>query len=618
MTRRTQFFDVIVVGAGHAGCEAANATAKMGFQTMLLTMNFNNIAFMPCNPSIGGPGKGHLVREIDALGGLMGRVTDLSQLQIRALNTQKGPAVRALRAQTDKRKYQETMQRYMEKEEKITLKQGEAISLKRAGDHWRITLSTGVQYETNALIVATGTFLRGHVHIGLHSFPSGPQGQHPSNQLSAHFQGEGLNFRRFKTGTPARVRKRSLNFSVLIEQAGERLPYGFSFWLPWENKEQIPCWLTYTNSQTHQIIRKNLDRAALFSGAIKGIGPRYCPSIESKLINFPQRDRHQVFIEPEARNTDEMYVSGLSTSLDEEIQEEFIRTVPGLEKVEIVRPGYAIEYDVIPSNQLTSTLQLREWPGGFFAGQVNGSSGYEEAAAQGIIAGINAGLYLKGEAPFILRRDQAYIGVLIDDLVTKDTLEPYRIMTSRAEFRLSLRQENANHRLTDYGYKYGLITSQEYELFNEEKRRIQDSLEFMENNSMAPSTLEADCLLQNTGVSIKQKTTLTELLKRPEVSLPDLINLAEHGLSHRESEVIVNKIKYQGYLEREARMAERLRKTENKRIPHDFDYDSVPNLSTEAREKLNQIHPDTIGQAGRISGVSPADISAILIWLSRS
>src|SRR5690554_3921179 len=441
MTRRTQFFDVIVVGAGHAGCEAANATAKMGFQTMLLTMNFNNIAFMPCNPSIGGPGKGHLVREIDALGGLMGRVTDLSQLQIRALNTQKGPAVRALRAQTDKRKYQETMQRYMEKEKNITLKQGEVISLKREGDHWRIILATGVQYETSALIVATGTFLRGHVHIGLHSFPSGPQGQHPSNQLSACFQAEGLSFRRFKTGTPARVRKRSLDFSALIEQAGERLPYGFSFWLPWENKEQVSCWLTYTNNKTHQIIKKNLNRAALFSGAIKGVGPRYCPSIESKLINFPQKERHQVFIEPEARYTDEMYVSGASTSLDEEIQDIFLRTIPGLENVEIVRPGYAIEYDVIPSNLLTPSLALKDWPGVFFAGQINGSSGYEEAAAQGIMAGINAGLYLKGEPPFILRRDQAYIGVLIDDLVTKETLEPYRIMTSRAEFRLSRSEE---------------------------------------------------------------------------------------------------------------------------------------------------------------------------------
>ncbi|HHU50507.1 MAG TPA: tRNA uridine-5-carboxymethylaminomethyl(34) synthesis enzyme MnmG [Firmicutes bacterium] len=617
MTPNDKLFDVIIVGAGHAGCEAANATAKMGFKTLLLTIDFNNIAFMPCNPSLGGPAKANLVREVDALGGLMGRVADLAHLQFRELNTHKGPAVRALRAQMDKRRYQEIMQHFLEKEKLISLRQGEVVSLKRTGEYWRVIMSTGVQYETTAVILATGTFLRGLVHIGLHSFPSGPLGQHPANALSEFFQAEGLCFRRFKTGTPARVRKRSLNFSAMIEQPGDHLPYGFSYWIPWQEREQVSCWLTYTNASTHQIIRDNLDRAALFSGAITGVGPRYCPSIESKLINFPQKERHQVFIEPEARYTDEMYVSGASTSLDEEIQDIFLRTIPGLENVEIVRPGYAIEYDVIPSNLLTPSLALKDWPGVFFAGQINGSSGYEEAAAQGIMAGINAGLYLKGEEPFILRRDEAYIGVLIDDLVTKDTLEPYRIMTSRAEFRLSLRQENANHRLTDYGYKYGLISEEEYELFQAEKNRIQQAFDFLNHHHLSPDTPQAEALFKEKGVTVKKKTAFRELLRRPEISYSDFADPETHGLKQREIEVIENAIKYQGYLEREKKMADKLRKMEMKRIPPDFDYNQVPNLSTEAKEKLTNLRPVTLGQASRISGVSPADISAILIWLSR-
>lgn len=617
MAPEDKLFDVIIVGAGHAGCEAANATAKMGFKTLLLTLNFNNIAFMPCNPSIGGPGKGHLVREVDALGGLIGRVTDQAYLQFRELNTQKGPAVRALRAQADKRRYQEIMQHYLEKEALISLRQGEVVSLQRTGDNWRVTMSTGVQYETAALILATGTFLRGHVHIGLHSFPSGPLGQHPANALSDYFEAEGIHFRRFKTGTPARIRRRSINFSAMAEQPGDRLPYGFSHWVPWKERETVSCWLTYTNERTHQIIRDNLHRAALFSGAITGIGARYCPSIESKLVNFPQKDRHQVFIEPEARYTDEMYVSGVSTSLDEEIQETFLRTIPGLENVEIVRPGYAIEYDVVPSNLLTPSLALKEWPGVFFAGQINGSSGYEEAAAQGIMAGINAGLYLKGEEPFILRRDEAYIGVLIDDLVTKDTLEPYRIMTSRAEFRLSLRQENANYRLTDYGYKYGLINEEEYELFNAEKERIKQCFDFLDQHYLAPDTQQAEELCRKREITVTQKTTLRELLRRPEVSLTDLAKPETSGLNQREIEIIENAIKYQGYLERENKMAEKVRKMELKPIPPDFNYQEVPNVSTEAKEKLGSIRPRTLGQASRISGVSPADISAILIWMNR-
>lgn len=617
--RNDKIYDVAVIGAGHAGCEAANATARMGFKTLLLTVNFNNIAFMPCNPSVGGPAKGHLVREVDALGGLMGRITDLSHLQIRALNTQKGPAVRALRAQTDKRVYQETMQRFLEAEAKITLRQGEVISLQQEREHWVVTLATGIAYSASSVILATGTFLRGKVHIGLKSFPSGPQGQHPAVALAENLAAMGLKFSRFKTGTPARVRKRSLNFSAMSEQPGERLPYGFSFWLPWKAKEPISCWLTYTNEKTHEIIRKNLNRAALFSGAICGVGPRYCPSIESKVVNFPHRQRHQVFIEPEGALTDEMYVSGLSTSLPEDVQEEFLRTIPGLENVEIVRPGYAIEYDVISPDQLDSSLHLKGWPGIFCAGQINGSSGYEEAAAQGIMAGINAGLYLKGEDPFILSRDEAYIGVLLDDLVTKENTEPYRIMTSRAEFRLSLRQENADLRLTDYGYRFGLISQNEYESFAAKKSRIDEAFSFLDSTYVHPFSPEAELLTKKTGIELKQKINLKELLRRAEVNLAlykEIFPLP--WLSAIEDEVVENAVKYAGYLEREAKTAEKLRRMEEKKIPADFDYQAVPNLSAEAREKLIRFRPLTIGQAGRISGVSPADLNALLIWMSRS
>ncbi|NLY89282.1 MAG: tRNA uridine-5-carboxymethylaminomethyl(34) synthesis enzyme MnmG [Firmicutes bacterium] len=616
---QTKTYDVIVVGAGHAGCEAAYATAKMGFRTLLLTLNFSNIAFMPCNPSVGGPGKGHLVREVDALGGLIGRVTDLTHLQMRSLNTQKGPAVRALRAQVDKRRYQEIMLSIMEKEPLISLRQGEIVDLQQSkgtAASWRLQLSTGIILEAPVVILAAGTFLRGTVHIGLTTFPSGPQGQHPSISLPEKLAEMGVRFRRFKTGTSARLRRRSLNFEAMKEQPGEETPHGFSFWIPWKPRLQASCWLTYTNERTHEIIRKNLHLAPMYCGAIKGVGTRYCPAIEGKVVNFPDRPRHQVFIEPESAGTDEVYVAGLSSSLPEEIQEEFIRTVPGLEKAEIVRPGYAIEYDVVAAEQLTPYLQLKEFPGFFCAGQINGTSGYEEAAAQGIMAGINAGLYLKGKKPFLPRRDEAYIGVLLDDLITKELDEPYRIMTSFAEFRLSLRQENADLRLAEYGYRYGLLSEAEYEHFLAKKERIQQIQTTLEKTAFDPRSAAGRKVTEQTGITLQQRISLAELLQKPEVSYKMLQEVyAELPPANDEARVVENQIKYQGYLAREAKMAERLRKMEEKQIPPGFDYNEVPNLSTAAREKLTRIAPLTLGQAGRISGVGPADLSALLIWL---
>lgn len=619
MLKQESRFDVAVIGAGHAGSEAAIATAKMGFKTLLLTINLSNIAFMPCNPSIGGPAKGHLVREIDALGGLMGRVTDQSHLQMRALNTHKGPAVRALRAQADKRVYQELVQGFLEEQPLITIRQGEVVSLAPENNQWILTLATGIRFVTSAVIIATGTFLRGKTHIGLKSFSSGPQGQQPSVALADLLKEMGIKFGRFKTGTPARVRRRSLNLAAMQEQPGDLLPYGFSYWRPWRPRDPVPCWLTYTNEETHRVIRDNLDKAALFSGAISGIGTRYCLSIEGKVVDFPQRDRHQVFIEPESLGSDEMYLSGLSSSLPEEVQERFIRTVPGLEKVEIVRPGYAIEYDVIATGQLTLGLQLRAYPGLFCAGQINGSSGYEEAAAQGLMAGINAGLYLRGEEPFILRRDQAYIGVLIDDLVTKENFEPYRIMTSRAEFRLSLRQDNADLRLVEEAQKYGLLSQTEYEAFKKRRTRIEERMFFLSHTSILPQSQEAREVEERTGITLKEKSTLKNLLRKPELNMQILSEIFHlNRLPVLEEEVVESNIKYEGYLQREAKMAERLRKMTEKKIPLGFDYQKVPNLSEEAREKLNLFQPTTIGQASRISGVSPADLSALLIWISRS
>ncbi|HHZ20950.1 MAG TPA: tRNA uridine-5-carboxymethylaminomethyl(34) synthesis enzyme MnmG [Firmicutes bacterium] len=606
-----QKFDVIVIGAGHAGCEAALASAKMGCRVLLLTINLNNIAFMPCNPSIGGPGKGNLVREIDALGGAMGRVADQTYLQMRELNTQKGPAVRTLRSQNDKHKYQEYMRCILEKNERITIREGEVTTIDPVGNEWNVVLATGIVYQGKTVVIASGTFLRGHIHIGTVNFPSGPQGQRPAEKLSACLETLGLRLRRFKTGTPARVRWRSLDLSKMTEQSGDDLNHGFSFWIPWQKRPSMSCWLTYTNERTHAIIRENLHRAALYSGSITGIGTRYCPSIEGKIVNFPDRERHQVFIEPEGANVDEAYVAGLSSSLPEEIQEAFLRTIPGLERVEIVRPGYAIEYDVLPVQSLSLTLEVFKLPGLFCAGQINGTSGYEEAAAQGLIAGINAACYVLGREPFTLRRDEAYIGVLIDDLVNKVNNEPYRIMTSRAEFRLSLRDETADLRLADYGHKLGLLTEEEYASFQRKKERIEAEIKNMENKKVNSREILGD--EGNISYSI------ADLLRRPQINPKAVLDKypPAYVISQEELDTVINTIRYDGYIKREKELAERLARSEAKRIPQDLDYQQVPNLSSEAREKLEKVRPVSIGQAQRISGVSPADVTALLFYLQR-
>jgi tRNA uridine 5-carboxymethylaminomethyl modification enzyme len=583
----------------------------MGCRVLLLTININNVAFMPCNPSIGGPGKGNLVREIDALGGAMGRVADLSHIQIRELNTQKGPAVRALRAQSDKRRYQEIMLHLLEQNPLIHLRQAEATEIMPKGSSWMIKTSSSLEFIGKTIVIATGTFLRGHVHIGEISFPSGPQGQHPAIHLAESMEKLGILFKRYKTGTPARIRMRSLNYQKMTEQPGDELYHGFSFWIPWHLNHAKSCWLTYTNEKTHEIIYKNLHRAAMFSGAITGVGPRYCPSIESKLTRFPDRERHQVFIEPEGTNTDEGYVAGLSTSLPEDVQEEFLRTIPGMENVEIVRPGYAIEYDALPAELLSSTLEIKKLPGIYSAGQLNGSSGYEEAAAQGLMAGINAACRVLNEEPLVLKRNEAYIGVLIDDLVTKSSEEPYRIMTSRAEFRISLRHENADIRLAKYGLAYGLLNEDEKYIFQKRNDAIEAELKRLQKTKVQASTI-----IEREHT---EKISLAEILRRPEIDYQQVIQSypSETDLSQDVIDSVVNIIKYQGYIERENEIAQRIAHTETKRIPDDINYFEVDNLSSEAREKLIKFKPDTLGQAGRISGISPADICSLLFYLHR-
>lgn len=611
MKQVSPYYDVIVIGAGHAGCEAALAAAKMGCHVIILTINLQNIAFMPCNPSLGGPGKGHLVREIDALGGVMGQVSDQTYLQIRELNTQKGPAVRALRTQNDKNKYQFYMRHLLEAHERITIRQGEVVEIAAAGECWKVVLATGIVLQGKSVVIASGTFLRGQIHIGTYNFPSGPQGQHPAVKLAQSLESLGLTLRRFKTGTPARIRWRSLDFSKMTEQPGDDLNHGFSYWHPWEKRPAMSCWLTYTNEQTHAIIRENIHRAAMYCGSITGPGPRYCPSIESKLVRFPQRERHQVFIEPEGADVDEAYIAGLSSSLPEDVQDAFIRTVPGLENVEVVRPGYAIEYDVLPVHSLSLTLELNKLPRIYCAGQINGSSGYEEAAAQGLIAGINAACSVLGKEPFTLRRDEAYMGVLIDDLVNKENEEPYRIMTSRAEFRLSLREENADLRLADYGYKLGLLSEEEYSMFTLKRDRILEELRLMESSRVNPGRLM--------GEETTAKCSVADLLRRPQLEVEQVLTAFPPVKVQGPEELsnVINTIRYEGYIKREKEMAERLVRAEAKKIPSALDYQQVPNLSSEAREKLEQIRPLSLGQAGRISGVSPADISALLFYLQR-
>jgi tRNA uridine 5-carboxymethylaminomethyl modification enzyme len=612
-------YDVAVIGAGHAGCEAALASARLGMKTVMFSINLDSLAMLPCNPSIGGTGKGHLVREVDALGGQMGLITDQAMVQSKMLNTRKGPAVHSLRAQADKTRYHVEMKKVIERTDGLDLKQGEIIEIEVADGRVKSLLtSTGARYEAKAVILATGTYLGGKIFIGSAVFQSGPNGLAPSLKLAENLKSHGLEIWRFKTGTPARVNKRSLDYSKMEAQFGDPKPVPFSFMNDSVTFEELPCWLTYTNAETHTVIQKNILRSAMYGGQIEGTGTRYCPSIEDKITRFADKERHQLFVEPEGYETSEMYVQGMSTSLPEDVQTAFMRTIPGLENVEVMRPAYAIEYDCLDPSQLKNTLELKSIENLFSAGQFNGSSGYEEAAAQGIIAGINAALKLKGEPPFTLDRSEAYIGVLIDDLVTKGTNEPYRMMTSRAEYRLLLRQDNADMRLTERSYSIGLATQERYEKLKDKLKNIELELKRLESVTVRPEMVNG--LLEKLGSSpIKQGMSLMELLRRPEV---DYVSLAEVDIDRPwlREDVFVQceiQLKYQGYIQKQLQQVERFKQLENKRLPADLDYLDIEGLRLEARQKLSRIRPESVGQASRISGVSPADVSVLLIYLEQ-
>lgn len=612
-------YDIIVVGAGHAGCEAALASARMGNRTMLFTMNLEAIAMMPCNPSIGGTGKGHLVREIDALGGEMGKNIDKTFIQSRMLNTAKGPAVHSLRAQADKHRYHIEMKKTLEKQENLDLKQGEIVDLIiEDGKVCGVITMTNTYYKAKAVILATGTFLRGKIFIGDSAYSSGPNGLAPSVSLSDNLKKHGMNLRRFKTGTPARALASTFDFFKMTEQKGDEKIVPFSFMNDSLEKEQVSCWLTYTNEKTHTVIRNNFHRSALFGGQIEGIGPRYCPSIEDKINRFADKERHQTFIEPEGLDTEEMYIQGMSSSLPEDVQEEFYHTIQGLENIIITRPAYAIEYDCIDPLDLKPNLENKYIKNLFCAGQFNGSSGYEEAAAQGLMAGINASLEINGKEPFVLDRSEAYIGVLIDDLVTKGTNEPYRIMTSRAEYRLLLRQDNADLRLTEKSYRIGLADKERYDKFLEKKNLVDEERQRMETTYVYPK--EANPFLEKIGSSpLSNKATLAELLKRPQVTYDNLAEIdsdRKQLSSHAETQLAVQ-IKYEGYISKQLSQIERFKKLETKALDENMDYSEIEGLRIEAMQKLNQIKPRSVGQAGRISGVSPADINVLLVYLEK-
>ncbi|WP_018754110.1 tRNA uridine-5-carboxymethylaminomethyl(34) synthesis enzyme MnmG [Paenibacillus sanguinis] len=610
-------YDVIVVGAGHAGCEAALAAARMGCRTLVVTINLDMIAFMPCNPSIGGPAKGHVVREVDALGGEMGRNIDKTFIQMRMLNTGKGPAVHALRAQADKFLYQHTMKETMEKEPKLTMLQGMVEELIVEEDRCvGVVTKTGAAYRADAVVLTTGTYLRGKIIMGELMYESGPNNQQPSVRLSQNLKELGLELVRFKTGTPPRVHKDTIDFSQTEIQPGDAKPKFFSYETQSSDNEQLPCWLTYTSEDTHRIINENLHRAPMFSGVIEGTGPRYCPSIEDKIVRFSDKPKHQIFLEPEGKNTSEYYVQGFSTSMPEEVQLKMLRSVPGLQNVQMMRTGYAIEYDAVVPTQLWPSLETKRLSGLFTAGQINGTSGYEEAAGQGIMAGINAARKVQGKEPVILDRSQGYIGVLIDDLVTKGTNEPYRLLTSRAEYRLLLRHDNADLRLTPIGYEIGLISEERYARFMDKKHKVEQEIERLRVTKVRPSEINA--LLESVGSApIQDGSNLLTILRRPEVSYEGIsqVSPSEIELDEDMQEQVEIQIKYAGYIEKQLLHVEKLQKMEKKKLPERINYDDIQGLAMEARQKLAKIRPISIGQASRISGVTPADISILLVYL---
>jgi len=613
-------YDCIVVGAGHAGCEAALASARMGINTLILSINLDSIAMMPCNPSIGGTGKGHLVREIDALGGEMGLNIDKAFVQSKMLNASKGPAVHSLRAQADKHQYHTEMKKVLENTENLLVKQAEVVSIDIENNVIKgVVTKTGGYYHAKTVILATGTYLSSKIFIGEAEILSGPNGLAASYELGENLSEHALKLRRFKTGTPARVDKRSLNFEKMAVQWGDKDYDMFSFMNDHCPLDEMPCWLTYTNTGTHEVILDNLDKSGLFTGTIEGTGPRYCPSIETKLLRFKDKERHQLFIEPEGRNTNEMYVQGMSTSMAEDVQVAFMRTIPGLENVEIMRPAYAIEYDCIDPLTLKLSLELKEIEGLFSAGQFNGSSGYEEAAAQGLIAGINAALKVKGELPFILDRSEAYIGVLIDDLVTKGTNEPYRMMTSRAEYRLVLRQDNADLRLTEKGYAIGLVSEARYERFHKKIKAIDAEMKRIAEVNLKMDELNA--ILEEIGSSpVTQNTKIIDMLRRPEVFYKHLTPIditRPETLSKDAIKQLEVSLKYEGYIKKQLLQIEKFKDLEKRELSTDIDYSAIENLRLEARQKLDEIKPISIGQASRISGVSPSDISVLLIYLEQ-